>query len=346
MKKYLSLLMVIGLLLLASCSQQSTNEGTVNHSNTGVKDGVKVMKTAVATSENRSLTKGLVRFAEIVENKSNGSINVEVYHSGQLGGDREVFEALQLGSIQGTTLSTGPIAQFSPRFSVFDLPYLFPNVETAYQLLDGPIGKELLQSLDSQNVVGLNYWENGFRHLTNDVKKVKTPKDVEGLKMRTLESKIHIDMWNELGANATPMAFTELFSGLQQGVVEGQENPIGNVVSNKFFEVQKYLTKIGHVYNASPFLVSKDFWDSLTDEEREIVQEAADEARDYQRKLNQEEEEEGLKILADNGMLITDLSDEEKKVFAERMKPIYEKYTDFIGEEFLNKVLTELERMR
>lgn len=347
MKRVLSLLFVLCLMFLGACSQQSTNnENNEEPKDSDVKTSEKLMKLAVVTSEDRSLTKGLVKFGELVESKTNGSIKVEVYPNGQLGGDREVFESLQFGSIQGTTMSTGPIAQFVPKFNVFDLPFLFPNSEVAYEVLDGKIGTDLLAELESQNVIGLNYWENGFRHLTNGVKEVKTPDDVKGLKIRTLENDLHMDIWSELGANPTPMAFTELFAGLQQGVVDGQENPVGNVTANKFYEVQKYLSKTGHVYNASPFLISKDFWNTLSDEEKKAVQEAADEARDHQRELNQKEDEDGYKFLTENGMTVTDISDEEKEAFLEKVKPVYEKYSASIGEDFVDELLAEINKLK
>lgn len=347
MKRALTLLLVLCLMILGACSQQSTNnEKNEEPNDSNAKTSEKLMKLAVVTSEDRSLTKGLVKFGELVESKTNGSIKVEVYPNGQLGGDREVFESLQFGSIQGTTMSTGPIAQFVPKFNVFDLPFLFPNSEVAYEVLDGKIGSDLLAELESQNVIGLNYWENGFRHLTNGVKEVKTPDDVKGLKIRTLENDLHMDIWSELGANPTPMAFTELFAGLQQGVVDGQENPVGNVTANKFYEVQKYLSKTGHVYNASPFLISKDFWNTLSDEEKKAVQEAADEARDHQRELNQKEDEDGYKFLTENGMTITDITDEEKDAFLEKVKPVYEKYSASIGEEFVDELLTEINNLK
>lgn len=348
MKKLFMFFILIGVLILGACSEQSSNEGT-NGSGGSNSDGnkeTKLMKLAVVTADDRSLTKGLVKFGEIVEEKTNGSIKVEVYANGSLGGDREVFEALQLGSIQGTTMSTGPIAQFSSKFNVFDLPFLFPTAEIAYEVLDGPTGMDLLKELESQNVIGLNYWENGFRHLTNDIKEVKTPDDVKGLKIRTLENDLHMDIWRALGANPTPMAFTELFAGLQQGVVDGQENPVGNVTGNKFYEVQQYLSKTGHVYNASPFLISKDFWDSLSDEEKEIMKEAAEEAKNHQRELNQQEDEDGYQILTDNGMTVTDLTAEEKELFFEKVQSVYDKYSSEIGKEFVDQLLEEINKLK
>lgn len=340
LKKALSLLLILCLLVLGACSQQSTSEGNNSESDDSKeKATTKVMKLAVVTAKDRSLTKGLVKFGEIVESKTNGSIKVEVYPDGQLGGDRVVFEGLKMNTIQGTTMSSGPIAGFAERFTALDLPYLFKDEETAYKVLDGDIGKELLKDLDSQGVIGLNYWENGFRHLTNNKKEVKSVDDIHGLKIRTLENELHIDLWKELGANPTPMAFTELFTALEQNVVDGQENPVGNVTTGNFFEVQQYITKTNHIYNASVFMISKKFWDTLTEEEKKAVTEAAEEAKTYQRDLNQQESTEAFDILEEKGMTITELSEEEQEKFVEKVQPIYEKYSADLGEDFVNQLL-------
>jgi tripartite ATP-independent transporter DctP family solute receptor len=293
----------------------------------------------VATTKERSLSKGLYKFGEIVEKETNGSIKVEVYPDGQLGGDLEVFEGLKMGSIQGSTMSTGPIASFAPRFNVLDLPFLFKDRETAYKVLDGEIGQELMKDLEGTGVIGINYWENGFRHLTNNVKEVKSVDDIKGLKIRTLENKLHIDLWKELGANPVPMAFTELFTALEQGVVDGQENPVGNVAANKMYEVQKYITKTGHVYNASPFLISEKFWKTLSSEEQEIIKKAAEEAKEYQRQLNAEEDEKLFKEIEKEGMVVTELTDEQKQAFIDKVQPIYKKYGKEFGEDLVAKLL-------
>lgn len=340
MKKVLLLILVLFAAVLTACSQDSEKKSG------SAETGEKVMKLAVATAEDRSLTKGLVKFGELVEEKTNGSIKVEVYPNNQLGGDREVFESMQMGSIEASSMSTGVIAQFLDSYNAFDLPFLFPDREIAYKVLDGEFGKKMLAELDSQNIVGVNYFENGYRHLTNDVREIKSPEDLNGLKIRTLESEIHIDIWKTLGANPTPMAYSELFSGLQQGVVEGQENPIGNVVSNKFFEVQDYITMTGHVYNASPLLFGKDFWMSLSEEEQTAIQEAADEARDYQRELNYQEDMDGIKMLEEEGITITELDDEQKEAFFNASKPVYEKYSSVIGEDIVNELLDEIKKYK
>ena len=336
MKKVVMYSVLACMLALAGCSSQSAEQGE-NNAAQGSSEP-KVMKLAVVTAKDRSLTKGLIKFGEILEQESGGAIKVEVYPDGQLGGDRAVFDAMKVGTIQGSTMSSGPIAVDAPRFSVLDLPFLFKDEQTAYEILDGPIGQELLDDLPEVGVIGLNYWENGFRNLTNNKKEVKTVEDIQGLKIRTLENELHLDMWKELGAIPTPMAFTELFTALEQGVVDGQENPAGNVTTSKFYEVQKYYTKTGHIYNASPFLISKKFWDSLTDEEKEMVKKAAEEAKQYQRQLNQEETAQAEEYLANNGMVVTELSSEDKQRFIEAVQPVYEKYAAQLGEDLVNKL--------
>ncbi|MFC0558821.1 TRAP transporter substrate-binding protein [Halalkalibacter alkalisediminis] len=338
MKKLLTTLSLASMLALAACGGQSAEPSGQNGEEAATGEA-KVMKLAVVTPDERSLTKGLYKFQEIVESETNGSIKVEVHPNGQLGGDREVLEGLQLGTIEGTTVSTGPVAQFAPRFAMFDLPFLFSDTDIAYEVLDGPIGVDLLNDLPEQGLIGLNYWENGFRHMTNDVREITSLEDIKGLKIRTLENDLHIDMWRELGANPTPMAFTELFAGLQQGVVDGQENPVGNVTTSNFYEVQEFLTKTGHIYNASLFMISKAFWDTLTEDELAIMTMAAEEARNYQRELNQQEELEAYDFLEENGMTITELSAEEQQKIFEKVQPVYEKYSSRIGEDLVNQLL-------
>ncbi|SDF46348.1 TRAP transporter substrate-binding protein [Sporolituus thermophilus] len=333
MKRYLSLisLLVACLLFISGCSSES---------NSGNKSaGTKVMKLGIVTNKDRSLTKGLYKFGEIVEKETGGTIKVEVFSDGVLGGDRQVIEALQMGTVHGTAVSTGVIAAFAPRMDVFDLPFLFKDKATAYKVFDGPIGQELLQDLPKAGLIGLAYWENGFRHLTNNKREVKTADDIKGLKIRTLESKVHVETWRLLGANPTPIAFSQLYSALEQGVVDGQENPYGNVVASQFYEVQKYLTNTGHIYNANVFMVSKVFWDSLTDKEREIIKKAAIEARDYQRKLNDEEDKSSIAYLKEKGMKISDLNPGEQEKIKQMLQPLYKQVAASIGGDLVDRLI-------
>lgn len=334
MKKYLTLIslaIIACLLLVTGCSSQTQSGGK--------KDGTKVMKLGIVTNKDRSLTKGLQKFAELVEKESGGTIKGEVFSDGVLGGDRQVLEALQMGTVHGTAVSTGVVAAFAPRFDAFDLPFLFKDKATAYKVFDGPIGQEVLQDLPKSGLIGLAYWENGFRHLTNNKREVRTAEDIKGLKIRTLESKVHVETWKTLGANPTPMSFSQLYTALEQGVVDGQENPYGNVVTSKFNEVQKYLTNTGHVYNANVFIVSKVFWDSLTDKEREAVKKAAEESKTYQRKLNEEEDQSSVKYLTEKGMKINDLNAGEKDKIMQMLEPIYKQVSTAIGGDLVDRLV-------
>lgn len=341
MKKFLVLVLSACFLaaLAAGCGSAGKQKAAPEASQGAKPAAAKVMKIGSVNAKDRSLSKGLYKFAEIVEKETNGAIKVEVYTDGVLGDDRRTLEGLQMGTIQGTTVSTGPISSFAPEIGVFDLPFLFKDKQTAYKILDGEIGQKLLDRLPNYGFVGLAYWENGFRHLSNSKREVTTLEDIKGLKIRTMESQIHIDIWKALGANPTPMSWSQVYTALEQKVVDGQENPLGNLTANKLYEVQKYVTMTGHVYNASPFLVSKVFWDTLSDKEKEILKKAAIEARDYQRQLNEQEDKDAMKILTEKGMKISELKPGEKEKMREAVMPVYEKYKSQYGEDLVKQVL-------
>ena len=321
------------LTLLASCGNAEANS----------KD-VKILRMANATPDERSLSRALYKFGDIIEEETNGSIQVEVYTNTILGGDREIFERIQFNIIQGATISTGPIAQFAKDFNVFDLPFLFPDKDSAFEVLDGPIGQELLEKLEEQNIVGLNYWENGYRQLSNNKREIKQLEDVNGLDIRTLENKLHMNIWKQLGANPTAVSYGELYLAMEQGIVDGQENPAGNVVNSKFYEVQKYITKTDHIYNASPLMISKPFWESLTSEEQEIIKAAAEEMKHEQREQNQKENDESYELLEEQGMVVTELSEKERLRLREAVEPVYDQYRKAYGNEVLDKMLEIIEK--
>ena len=208
---------------------------------------------------------------------------METFHSGQLGDDRSMTEALQIGSQEITNPSTAPLANFVPEFSIFDFPFLLSNEQVADTMLDGEVGQNLLYKLENQNLVGLVYWENGYRDVTNS----KIPLVFEGLKLRTMEYELHLEAFKALGANPTPMGLGELFTAIQQGTVDGQENPVPTIYLQKFYEVQDYVSNI-HIYSPFVFLMSKSFFDGLTEDQQVNVKEAALEAGKYERELNRE----------------------------------------------------------
>lgn len=289
--------------------------------------------------------KSLVYFKQLVEKESKAQIKVTIYHSSQLGDDREMMEALQLGVQQMTCPSTAPIAPFVNGFKVFDLPFLFPTNEAADFVLDGSVGQQLLSELSDIGLIGLAYWENGYRQLTNSKRSVVTPEDVKGLKVRTMENPMHLAAWRAMGANPTPMAFGELFSAMQQGVVDGQENPWGTIYLQNFFEVQKYTTDTGHVYSPFVLLISKKFWDKLPNDFQKIVREAAVLAKDHNRELNRKMNAEYLEELK-KVMTVTILTPAQKAEFQKAVEPVYDQFKDEIGAELVEEVLNQVKEFQ
>ena len=294
----------------------------------------------VATSSDRSLSKGLVKFGEILETETKGRFTVKVVANAALGNDSEVLKKVTAGTVTGTTVSTALLADYSKPIMVFDLPFLFKNSAQAYKVLDGQVGKDILDGLQKAGAgfVGLGYFENGFRHLTNGTRAVEKVADVEGLKIRTIKNDLHMSIWQTLGAEAKVIPFSELYNALSDKTVDGQENPLGNIVNMKFYDVQPYLTTTGHIYNASPLLISESAWKALSTRDKALVQKAAAEAIKYQRGLNAKEDEDALKLLQEKGMTMTDLSSEEKDSLMKKIEPLYKKYSTIDGADTLKNV--------
>jgi tripartite ATP-independent transporter DctP family solute receptor len=300
----------------------------------------KVMKIAYTVQADGHIGKGMQKFAEIVEKNSNGAIKVQLYPNGVLGTDRQTMEQLQMGTIHGNNNSTGPVATFVPRVGVFDLPFLFTDRKKAYEVLDGPIGQELLdKELPKAGFIGLCYLENGFRNLTNSKREIDSLDLMKGIKIRTMDNRLHVDLWNTLGVNGTPMDITQVYSAMEQHVIDGQENPVNIIQANKYNEVQKYITLTRHVYSAQIFLISKIWFDGLSDKEKQIIKAAAIETRDYQRKIAEQMEKDGLDYLKSKGMIITELKPGEKEKIQGALKPFYDKYKQQIGADLVDRVL-------
>jgi TRAP-type transport system periplasmic protein len=237
-----------------------------------------------------------VKFAEVVKAKSGGRIEVQVAPSAQLGDDAAMLTALRTGALDMSANSQGAVANAVPEYAAFGMPFLFANLSQAWKVLDGPLGKELAERSAEKGLVVLGYWDNGVRHMSNSKKPLLKPEDLKGMKMRTPPDAVTVDIMQALGAEAQQIKFAELYVALQQGVVDGQENPLMNIHASKLYEVQKFISLTGHKYEMTPFLMSKRSWDKLTDADRKAVQEAATEATALQRKLSQESDE---KLVAD-----------------------------------------------
>ncbi|KHJ52924.1 C4-dicarboxylate ABC transporter substrate-binding protein [Vreelandella venusta] len=279
---------------------------------------------------------GAKAFKETLERLSDGAFTVTEHASGSLGGEREMIEGLQIGTVDVVITSSGPLGNFVPETYVLDLPFLFENYDQARCVLDSEIGDELLEKMSDHDLVGMAWSENGFRHLTNSQREVASPEDASGLRVRTMENAVHQEAFRQLGARPTPMAFPELFTALQQGTVDGQENPITVIVATNFWEVQDYLSLTGHVYSPAIVLGSPILLDGLSDEERDWFMQAAAASVDATREEVSRLEREGVALLEANGMQVK--TDIDPAPFQAAVEPAYEIFTSQYGSEMLERI--------
>ena len=279
------------------------------------------------------------KFEEALVSETGDQFKFTHFPSSGLGGEREVIEGLQIGTIEATIVSSGTLANFVPDTGVFDIPFLFSGLDHARAVLDGPIGQEILTEFDGVGLHGLAWGEQGFRHITNNRNPIHTPADVEGLKIRTMENPVHLAAFDAMGAAPTPMAWPEVVSSLQQGVIDGQENPLSVIVSVKLNEVQKYLTVSGHVYSPAILLVSKPFWEGLDDSQKAAMENAAKEAVAAMRGYVDNVETTGVETLKNRGMEVNILSAEEKSAFQTSIKSAYEGYYETYGQELVDSIV-------
>ncbi len=270
------------------------------------------LKLSNVTSQS-AIDAGVV-FKKVAEEASKGSLTINLFDKNQLGDDRVVIEGTVFGDIDIAVSSTSPMATMFPDFYVFDAPYLFLTTEAAYAGLDGEAGKKILADMSGKGLKGLALWENGFRNFTNNKVAVKVPADVKGMKIRTMENEVHLAAWKAFGANPTPMAFTELFTALQQGTVDGEENPLGIIDSNKFQEVQKYLSMTQHVYTPYIICMNLDKYNSLSDLQKAAIEKATVESTKFQRARSQELEK-GIKGNFSRTGVVTELTPAEKEAW-------------------------------
>jgi TRAP-type transport system periplasmic protein len=289
---------------------------------------------------------GAKKFADIVEQKSGGKIKVRLFPSGQLGGDLPTVSALQGGTIDLTVLNAGLLVGQVKEFGLFDLPFLFESGKEADAVVDGPFGQKLAETLPAKGLVSLGYWELGFRNLTNSRRPVTKLEDIQGLKIRVVQSPLYIDLFNTLGANAVPLPFPELYTAMEQKTVDGQENPVTLISTSKFYEVQKHLTLTRHTYNPQIVAFSKRVWDRLDADEKALIEEAAQEAKVFQRAFSREQEGKALDAVKAGGMQVVELSPAEVARIREKVQPVVKKFSEGVNEATLKELYAEIEKAR
>jgi tripartite ATP-independent transporter DctP family solute receptor len=295
-----------------------------------------VLKIGYSTTQASHYGVGSTVFCDDVEKGTQGRYKCQQFPSGALGGERDMIEAVQLGTLDLVNTSTGPVGNFVPEVKIVDIPFLFRDYDHARKVMDGPIGQDILTKFPAKGLVALAWTENGFRHMTNSKRAIMKPADASGLKMRTMENKVHMEGYRTFGIQPTPMAFPEVFGALQQGTVDGQENPIPVILASKFSQVQKYLSLTGHVYSPALILTSPRLMNKLSDADKKVFYEAAKHASVAQRKKVNEDEANGIAQLEKDGMSVVTKVD--GQAFRDALKPAYANYAKEFGADNIRKI--------
>jgi TRAP-type transport system periplasmic protein len=306
----------------------------------------RTIKFANQNAKGHPIILGMERFAEIVEKNSGGKMKVQVFPGGALGSDQANVSALQGGTLEMAAMNSGIFASLVKDFAIYDFPFLFGNPKEADAVVDGPFGQGLHKKLEEKGLVGLAYYELGFRELTNSKRPINKVEDIAGLKLRVIPNPINVDWVKALGANPTPLPFPELYAALEQGAVDGQENPVATIKGAKLYEVQKYMTLTNHQYNPQSVVISKKFWDGLSAGEKKVLQDAAHESAGYQRTQSRAQLQSGLEDLKKGGMQVTELPAAEVTKLREKMKPVIDKHAASVGEPTVKAMMAELAKLR
>lgn len=323
--------LVIGLvflLFIAGCSDEDQKAS-------GESNEKYVIKFAHVVNPTTAKGKAAEKFKELIEERTDGQITVEVFPDSQLGSDREILEQMQSGAIQMNAPFTGVLPSFSKEYEVFDLPYLFEDRDHANEATNGELGSMLGEKLKSQGLHVLGFWDGGFKHLTNSVRPIETPEDMSGLKIRTSQSPLLITQFKAVNASGVSIDFAELYTALQTGTADGQENPLSNVISKRFYEVQDYITLSEHGYMGYVLTISDKFYQDLPDNLKSDVEEVAKEVTEWQWKESIADEDGYMKTLKESGIEITELTTEQKQAFKVAMEEAYEVFAKIEGSEEL-----------
>lgn len=320
---------LIALLGMSVVVAQGKTESTKNISSSQRR----VIKIAHANGTTWPGHKGLVKMKEVLDSDPNCDITIEILPNGVLGGENEVLQQVILGTTDASLLTgLGFWQGMDERTAVDEMPFFFTTKEQARNAYDGRFGNRIKAILDATGVKTINFWESGFRHFTNNIRPIVKPEDMKGIKFRSYQGEYRMAMFKALGATAVPMALTEVFAALQQGTVDGQENPLPMIEANKFYEVQKYLSLSGHIYNTSTLIINPKLWNSLSDEDKKAFNTAAQAGCKECRNLMDEEDRTIIEKFKAAGMQVNEV---DKAAFAKAMQPIYDKYINACGDELI-----------
>jgi tripartite ATP-independent transporter DctP family solute receptor len=305
----------------------------------------RTLKYGLNSPEGHPAVAGMKKFAELVAAKSGGKIKVQLFLNGSLGSDQATLSALKGGTVEMAVMNSGILASEVKALEVFDFPFMFNNEKEADAVVDGPIGKKMHASLADKGIIGLAYQELGFRNITTGKRALNKVDDIAGLKLRVIPNAINVDWVKALGANPTPMPFPEVYAALEQGAIDGQENPISVIAANKFWEVQKFVGLTNHQYNPQSVIFSKKVWDTLSAADKKIIEDSAAEAAIVQREAARASVAANLDLLKKNGMTVTQFSPAEVAKLRDKMKPVIEKHSALVGP-VVAEVQAQLAQMR
>ncbi len=291
----------------------------------------RTIKFATQNPKGHPVVLGMEKFAELVQAKSGGKLRVNLFPGGTLGSDQANVSALQGGTLEMVSMNSGILAAQVKDFAVFDFPFMFANDREADAVVDGAFGQKMHAKLQEKGIIGLAYYELGFRNISNGRRAINKVADLEGLKLRVIPNPINVDWVKALGANPTPLPFPEVYAALEQRAIDGQENPVTVINANKFYEVQKHLVMTNHQYNPQSVMISKRFWDGLSAAERQLIQEAATESVKFQREQARSQVASAIENMKKNGVAVTELPANEMAILREKMKPVIAKHGEPIA---------------
>lgn len=337
MKKALSLVLALAMSLsLVACGGGSSSTPSGSGSEKPSTAGATVLKIGHVEAEDRSTHKALLQFKDELESKTEGRIEVQIFPNSELGGDEELCESVAMGTIQMALPSTSVLTAYNERIGVLDMPYLFKDAQSAFNALDGELGEQIDEWIAGNGFISLGYVYNGPRCTTNSVRPITSPADLANLKIRVMSSPVFIRMYEVLGANPTPMSFSELFTGLQQNVIDGQENPPTLIYASGFQQVQKYLTVDNHVHNFLPVLTNEAWFNNLSADDQAILTECCANLVTNQRNIELEDNSSIIEKLESEGMEITYLDDAQFQAFVDAVQPMYDEYKEMWGTEIFD----------
>ncbi|WP_404330119.1 TRAP transporter substrate-binding protein DctP [Mesobacillus maritimus] len=331
LKLLMMMAVVLSLLVLSACGGGEKNASTEQGESENDSDVIKI-KVGHISPDDQAYAIGFKEYAEAVEEATDGKVQFEIFGNGALGGERELLEGVQLGTLDMSLITTGVVTNFVPEVAVIEFPFLFRDLDHTYKTLDGEIGQELLDKMSESNLKGIAFWENGERYVANSQRPVKAVEDLKGLKMRTIESELLLDMYSALGTNATPMAFPEVYNGLQQGVIDGSDFSTGVYYTTKVYEQSKHFSEVPLYYASATLVINQELFDSMPEDVQKVIVDLGKEYAAKQRQINQDLMEEYKQNLVADGVEIIPAEEIDIDGFRQAVESVYEKHADSYGD--------------